>query len=167
MQSQPDRVWRPCNACKEPIELGAVYWVCSVSTCNRKRTGMAFCGVDCWEIHLPVANHREAWAVEKTAPQTRETEPPAASGGAERAPQRRVVRSQPEAAPKSSADQAVLIIASRLKDYVRARSGMNTSDRVLDPLSDIVRRVCDEAIANARADGRKTVLDRDIPSDAD
>jgi histone H3/H4 len=35
---------------------------------------------------------------------------------------------------------------------------------VLEPLSDIVRRVVDEAIENARRDGRMTVLDRDIPS---
>jgi len=58
----------------------------------------------------------------------------------------------------------VLIVASRLKDYVRAKAGFNTSERVLDPLSDIVRRVCDEAIENARRDDRRTVLDRDIPS---
>jgi histone H3/H4 len=56
----------------------------------------------------------------------------------------------------------VLIVASRLKDYVRARSGYNTSDRVLEPLSDIVRRIADQAIENARRDGRMTVLDRDI-----
>jgi hypothetical protein len=36
---------------------------------------------------------------------------------------------------------------------------------VLAPLSDIVRRVCDEAIRNAQRSGRMTVLDRDIPSD--
>jgi hypothetical protein len=59
--------------------------------------------------------------------------------------------------------EEVLIIASRLKDYIRARSGFNTSDGVLDPLSDIVRRVCDDAIRNATRDGRKTVLDRDLP----
>ena len=58
----------------------------------------------------------------------------------------------------------ILIVASRLKDYVRARSGMNTSDRVLAPLSKILREVCDRAIDNARRDERKTVLDRDIPS---
>ena len=57
----------------------------------------------------------------------------------------------------------VLIVASRLKDYIRAKSGFNTSERVLSPLSDIVRRVCDEAIENAGRDGRATVLDRDIP----
>jgi histone H3/H4 len=57
----------------------------------------------------------------------------------------------------------VVIVASRLKEYVRARSGFNTSDRVLDPLSEIVRRICDQAIENARSEGRRTVLDRDIP----
>jgi hypothetical protein len=57
----------------------------------------------------------------------------------------------------------VLIVASRLKDYVRAKSAFNTSDGVLAPLSDIVRRVCDQAIANARREGRQTVLDRDVP----
>ncbi len=61
-------VWRECNACKKPIIHRAKYQVCSVSTCNRKRTGMVFCSVECWEVHLPLANHRDAWAVEETAP---------------------------------------------------------------------------------------------------
>ena len=63
-----DEQWRRCNACKNPILHNAAYWVCSVSTCNRKRTGMAFCTVSCWEVHLPTANHREAWAIEEAAP---------------------------------------------------------------------------------------------------
>jgi histone H3/H4 len=46
---------------------------------------------------------------------------------------------------------------------VRARAGYNTSDRVLEPLSDIVRRIVDQAIENARREGRMTVLDRDVP----
>jgi histone H3/H4 len=60
--------------------------------------------------------------------------------------------------------EEVLIVASRLKDYVRTRSGYNTSDRVLEPLSEIVRRIMEQAIENARRDGRMTVLDRDIPN---
>ena len=60
--------WRRCSACKNDIALGGVYWVCSVSTCNRKRTALVFCSVDCWEIHLPTERHREAWAVEARAP---------------------------------------------------------------------------------------------------
>ena len=54
-------------------------------------------------------------------------------------------------------------VRSRLKDYVRKRSGYNTSERALGPLSDIVRKAVDEAIRRAGEDERKTVLDRDIP----
>ncbi|HTF36288.1 MAG TPA: hypothetical protein VK714_21610 [Myxococcota bacterium] len=54
-------------------------------------------------------------------------------------------------------------MASKLKSYVRAASGMNTSDGVLDVLSDSVRALCDEAIRSAQRDGRKTVMDRDFP----
>ena len=63
----------------------------------------------------------------------------------------------------ASAAEEVLIVSSRLKAYVNARAGMNTSERVLDPLSDIVRDFVDRAIENARRDGRKTLLDRDVP----
>lgn len=153
--------WRRCSACKKPIALGAVYWACNVSTCNQKRTALAFCSVSCWEVHLPGANHRESWAVEKRAPKSAEPSEAAApaSGGV-----RRIVRpSEPAAPAKDPAPKEVLVVASRLKDYVRARSGYNTSDRVLEPLSDIVRRIADQAIENARRDGRMTVLDRDIP----
>jgi len=57
----------------------------------------------------------------------------------------------------------VLVVASKLKAYIRARSGMNTSDGVLPALSRILRDLCDEAIERAHADGRKTVMDRDLP----
>ena len=40
---------------------------------------------------------------------------------------------------------------------------MNTSDAVADALGAHVRKVCDDAIRNAVRDGRKTVLDRDVP----
>lgn len=56
----------------------------------------------------------------------------------------------------------VLIVVSKLKSYIKAKSGMNTSDAIVPVLSELVRRVCDQAIESARSDGRKTVLDRDI-----
>jgi hypothetical protein len=146
--------WRRCSACKNPIELGSVYWTCNVSTCNRKRTGLVFCSVTCWEVHLPSANHRESWAVERRAPETLEPEGGDAAGG------RRHRVGSDAAAQKG---HEVLIVASRLKDYVRETSGFSTSDRVLEPLSEIVRRVCDDAIQNATREGRRTVLDRDVP----
>jgi hypothetical protein len=148
--------WRRCSACKNPIALGTTYWVCSVSTCNQKRTGLAFCTVSCWDAHLPVARHRESWAEERTAPAR-------AEGGDMNEKQRRLVRPGGAAPAPAPAESDVLIVASRLKDYIRAKSGYNTSDRVLEPLSEIVRRICDEAIRSAQREGRRTVLDRDIP----
>lgn len=156
--------WRRCSACKNPIGLGSKYWVCNVSTCNRKRTGLVFCSVTCWEVHLPGANHRESWAEERMAPVRPDPVPRAADARPEKSRQRRIVREAPASSLESDAPQEILLIANRLKDYIRARSGFNTSDRVLAPLSAIVRRVCDEAIANATRDERKTVLDRDIPT---
>jgi hypothetical protein len=155
--------WRRCSACKQPIAFGSVYWVCNVSTCNRKRTGLVFCTVTCWEVHLPEANHRETWAVEKVAPGTSEAMPESRAPAPAARERRRIIRSGAPTPQENAFPKEVLIIASRLKEYVRARSGLNTSDRVLDPLSDVVRRVCDEAIRNAERAGRKTVLDRDIP----
>jgi len=54
-------------------------------------------------------------------------------------------------------------VASRLKAYVRKRAGYNTSDGVLPILSAAIRKICDEAIRNARRAERETVLDRDVP----
>lgn len=162
-------MWKRCSSCKEPIALEALYWVCSVSTCNRNRTALQFCSVSCWDAHLPIARHREAWAEEKRAPATAAPKPaPAAPArtpapAKERPPRRTVAQPAPRAAAKATAPPEVLIVASRLKDFIKAESGFNASDRVLDPLSDIIRRVCLRAIENARSDERKTVLERDIP----
>lgn len=68
----------------------------------------------------------------------------------------------PVAANKTQMPQEVLIVASRLKEYIHARSEYATSAAVMDVLSDHVRILCDRAIDNARAEGRKTVLDRDF-----
>ncbi len=158
--------WRRCNSCKKWIGLDTLHWVCNVSTCNRKRTGLVFCTVSCWDAHLPLMNHRESWAVERTSPTAQ-----AAAAASPRASQPRRRPERPSPAPSAAPARAgrgevpseILIVASRLKSYIQARSGMNTSERALAPLSDIVRRVCDEAIRNAERDGRKTVLDRDVP----
>jgi len=71
----PPGVWRACSNCKKPIRFGSVYWVCSVSTCNRKRTSLVFCTIGCWDAHLPLANHRSAWAEERQAPAGPEAKP--------------------------------------------------------------------------------------------
>ncbi len=56
----------------------------------------------------------------------------------------------------------VLVVASKVKGYIRERSGMNTSANVLEALSQKIRGLCDVAIENARNDRRKTVKDRDF-----
>jgi hypothetical protein len=178
--------WRLCSSCRSEIDFEQVYWECSVSTCARvAKTGLFFCSVSCWEAHLPTMRHREAWAVEKRAPsegawrREQEEERRTESGGGAVAtgtpapaparptptpsraadPPRRVIA--PEPADDTSADD-ILIVASKLKKYIRTRSGMNTSDGVMAILSDHLRRLCELAIRHAADDGRKTVLDRDF-----
>ena len=222
--------WTRCTACKRDIAFGAVYWVCSVSTCTRRNTDYTFCSVACWDSHVATLRHRDAWAVEATAP-TREawqreqdggprtasapaaparaaapspsvapmvrpasssstpmlrpasssstpmlrpagassTTPPVPVPRPDQADGHRRVVPAPTPPPAPSqlslaeAEQEVLIVVSKLKKYIRDRSGMNTSDSIVDGLSDHVRAICDEAIRNAALDERKTVLDRDIP----
>src|SRR5437868_13699834 len=60
--------WLKCSACKNPISHGGTHWVCRVSTCNRNRTGLVFCTVSCWDSHVAILRHRDAWAVEAKAP---------------------------------------------------------------------------------------------------
>ena len=56
----------------------------------------------------------------------------------------------------------VLVVVSKLKAYIRARSDCNTSASVNAALSDIIREHCDRAMKRALADGRSTVMDRDF-----
>lgn len=171
-----DDRWKRCSSCKAPLAFDAPYWACNVSTCNRGRTALAFCSVSCWDAHLAVVPHRESWAVERRAPTRAQWEreqaaeraggasapaPGASSSAAASAPPRRILPPPAPARPDPLARE-VLIVTSKLKNYIRARSGMNTSDRCVEPLSDAVRELADRAIDKARAEGRKTVLERDF-----
>ncbi|MCF6150482.1 MAG: hypothetical protein E3K37_17780 [Candidatus Kuenenia sp.] len=59
-------------------------------------------------------------------------------------------------------EQEVLVVVSKLKNYIRSTAGMNTAGNVASTISDIVRNLCDQAIEKAKSDGRKTVMDRDF-----
>lgn len=59
-------------------------------------------------------------------------------------------------------EQEVLVVVSKVKNYIRDQSEMNTAGSVAPKISDIVRKLCDDAIANARKDGRKTVMEKDF-----
>lgn len=58
----------------------------------------------------------------------------------------------------------VLVVASKVKAYIKEKGGMNTSGNVPEELSKRVAAICEKAIENAKADGRKTVMDRDVPA---
>ena len=62
------------------------------------------------------------------------------------------------------AESEILVVQSKLKSYIKAKSGMSTSGSVAAKLSEVVRELCDQAIANAEAAKRKTVMDRDFDS---
>jgi hypothetical protein len=163
--------WRKCSTCKKPIYFNKPYYVCSVSTCNGQRTGYVFCNITCFEAHLPGARHRDAGAVEKIAPRTAEAavSPSVSLSVSSSTPtqsSRPLQQNQTGGAMSTNSTkpnhQEVLIVASRLKDYITARSGYNTSQSVMDVLSDHIRVVCERAMEQARNDGRKTVMDRDF-----
>ena len=60
--------WKRCSSCKKELPFASSYWACNVSTCNRPRTALAFCSVPCWDMHVPVFRHRDAWAEERRSP---------------------------------------------------------------------------------------------------
>ncbi|OHC01853.1 MAG: hypothetical protein A2Z57_08675 [Planctomycetes bacterium RIFCSPHIGHO2_12_39_6] len=62
----------------------------------------------------------------------------------------------------SHGEEEILVVVSKLKQYIRSVSGMNTAGNVAPALSDTIRKLCDQAIEKAKTDGRKTVMDRDF-----
>jgi histone H3/H4 len=102
------------------------------------------------------------------APRPAPASAPAPAASAAPAPPRRIVGEPPAPAPagmalQDVADRDILIVVSKLKKYIKDRSGMNCSDAVAEVLSDHVRALADESIRAAGRDERKTVLDRDVP----
>ena len=160
--------WKKCSSCKKPIAFGQKYYLCSVSTCTSERTGYVFCTVGCFEVHLPGARHKDAAAIENYAPKTGASGSSPAQANLQRDPTRKIISTPSTGAPMTSGSsqtqvkKEILIVASRLKDYIQAKGDMNTSSSVMDFLSDYVRVIADRAIDNARAEGRKTVMDRDL-----
>ena len=59
-------------------------------------------------------------------------------------------------------NKEVLVVVSKLKNYIKAEGGMNTAGNVAPKLSELIRTLCNQAIENAKSDGRKTVMDRDF-----
>jgi histone H3/H4 len=210
--------FRVCSSCRQIIHFGARYYTCSVSTCNRVKMTLTFCSVPCFEAHVPMLRHREAWAEERRAPtfeqrqaeirlrEEQEQSQQQAAAKDPRATQAARDRQQPEQGtdtgrlarvaangdagasarvpsverqaatatgwkPAASKElsmsneeipKEVLVVISKVKAYIRAKSSMNTSDAVTEALSELVRTTCDQAVERAKSEGRKTVMARDI-----
>lgn len=107
----------------------------------------------CFDEHSPIFRHKNAWALERKAPLVYQSEDAMNKTATKRI------------APSLSITEAprdILIVGSKLKDYIRHKAGYNTSQAVLDRLSDMVRILSDRAIEKARRENRKTVMDRDF-----
>jgi len=147
-------VWKKCSSCKENILTGQKYFVCSVSTCQGKVTNYVFCSVACWDAHLPIERHRSdsAGAIERTAPKDLSAIESA----------RKIVPGGLAAGSKSLGEDEVLVVVSKVRKYVADKSGLNTSAEVYDTLTEKIKRLCDRAVEQAKAQGRKTIMSRDF-----
>lgn len=59
-----------------------------------------------------------------------------------------------------------LVVASKIKKYIKDKVGFNTSASAIDALTIAVKHLIDSAVTNAQQEGRKTVMDRDVTKDA-
>ncbi|MDP6963307.1 MAG: hypothetical protein QGF46_03985 [Planctomycetota bacterium] len=59
-------------------------------------------------------------------------------------------------------NQEVLVVQSKIKKYIKDKSGMSTSGAVAGHLSKLIAAMCDQAMDNASSSKRKTVMDRDF-----
>ena len=56
----------------------------------------------------------------------------------------------------------VLIVASKLKNHIKEKSGLSTSSQCATQLTVRVEKICALSSEKAKADKRKTVMDRDL-----
>ncbi len=56
----------------------------------------------------------------------------------------------------------VLVVTSKVKKLIKEKGDMNTSAATIEILSKAIEKLCLKGVESAKADGRKTVMDRDI-----
>jgi histone H3/H4 len=56
-----------------------------------------------------------------------------------------------------------LVVVSKVKALIKSRGEMSTSASAIAVLTKLVEHECLKAVEKAKADGRKTVMDRDFP----
>jgi len=58
-------------------------------------------------------------------------------------------------------EKQTLVVVSKIKALAK-KAGFNTSAEVIDPLSSHLEKLVAKAIESAKADGRKTIMARDL-----
>ena len=59
----------------------------------------------------------------------------------------------------------LLVVASKVKKYIKNTGDLQASAKSLEQLSKAVEILCKKGIESAKSSGRKTVMDRDISID--
>ncbi|MCB0364178.1 MAG: hypothetical protein H6624_13760 [Bdellovibrionaceae bacterium] len=59
----------------------------------------------------------------------------------------------------------VLVVTSKVKKFIKDAGGCNTSAETVAVLSEAVKILCQKGVDQAKKDGRKTVMARDINVD--
>jgi histone H3/H4 len=59
----------------------------------------------------------------------------------------------------------VLVVTSKVKKFIKDKGDCNTSAETIEVLSKAVEALCQKGMESAKADGRKTVMARDIVID--
>lgn len=77
-------------------------------------------------------------------------------------PRRILVNSKAKTMTNDELNDDILVVASKLKKYIKDKHGLNTSADVLEKFSDIIRVTADRACTKAKIEGRKTLMDRDF-----
>lgn len=152
MSTSEQNFWRRCGSCKKEIHYNSPYQVCGNSSCQK----FAYCSIDCWSLHNSIMNHKNGWSEDRVSPK-KETE------GNKRLiiiPKSQNTKNEIE--NKTESENEILIVASKLKQYVKDKHELNTAADVMDILSQKVRRLTDQASLKAKSEGRKTLLDRDF-----
>lgn len=58
----------------------------------------------------------------------------------------------------------ILVVASKVKKFAKEKGELSTSGATMEVLSQRLQQIIEKGIENAKADGRKTLMDRDIPA---
>ena len=59
----------------------------------------------------------------------------------------------------------VYVVTSKVKKLIKEVGGCNTSGETVEVLSKAIERLCQKGVDSAKADGRKTIMARDIVID--